>query len=58
MVQLCVDYIREQPVTVGLVVGVPVFLAVAFFFLMRSPEKPKSKKKKKKAKDTGDKKED
>jgi len=53
-VQFCADYIREEPVVVGAVVGVPVVLALAFFLLMRSDDDSssrKTRKKKKKAKE-------
>ncbi len=45
--QLCADYIRDNPLMFALMLGLPVLLLAAFYFLMKSDEKPKSKKKKK-----------
>lgn len=42
LVQLCVDYIRDYPLMVAVVVGVPLVLVLAFCLLTSSPsEKPK-----------------
>ncbi|TRY69120.1 hypothetical protein TCAL_04112 [Tigriopus californicus] len=46
LIQLCVDYIRDYPLMVAGFVALPIFLALVFYFLLRSEEKPRSKKKK------------
>ena len=51
LVQLCVDYLKEYPLLVGVCVALPVLLCLAFFFLMRSEEPKPRKSKKKKSKD-------
>ncbi len=46
---MCVDYLREYPLLFGVMVGLPVLLLVAFFYLTASEEeKPRTKKTKKK----------
>ena len=47
LVQMCVDYMREYPLLVALMIGIPVFLLLSFIYLMRPDEPPKKKKKKK-----------
>jgi len=56
VVQMCVDYMREYPLLVVLMIGIPLFLLLSFIYLMRPEPEPKRKKKKKKDK-TPDKKE-
>lgn len=53
---MCVDYMREYPLLVLLMIGIPLFLLVSFIYLMRPEAEPRRKKKKKKDK-TPDKKE-
>ena len=47
LVQMCVDYIREYPLLIALMIGIPVFLLLSFIYLMRPDEPPRKKKKKK-----------
>ena len=49
LVQLCVDYLNEYPALFAVMVGIPLVLLVAFYFLMKSDgsKAPKTKKKKK-----------
>lgn len=47
-VQMCADYLRDEPLLCGVMIGLPILLALTFYFLLRSDdEKPKKKKKKK-----------
>jgi len=55
LVQMCVDYMKEYPVLVGCGFAVPVFLLLAFLYLIRSDEEKIKKKKKKKSKENKDK---
>lgn len=52
LVQLCVDYMKEYPVLVAVGVAVPIFLILAFFWLIRGDEEKIKKKKKKKSKES------
>ena len=52
LVQMCVDYMREYPLLVVLMVGIPLFLLLSFIYLMKpESEKPRKQKKKKKDKE-------
>lgn len=52
VVQMCVDYMREYPLLVVLMIGIPLFLLLSFIYLMRpETEEPRKKKKKKKDKE-------
>lgn len=52
VVQMCVDYMREYPLLVVLMIGIPIFLLLSFIYLMRpETEEPRKKKKKKKDKE-------
>merc|ERR1712173_495145 len=52
LVRMCVDYMREYPLLVVLMVGIPLFLLLSFIYLMRpETEEPRKKKKKKKDKE-------
>merc|ERR1711910_191367 len=52
VVQMCVDYLREYPLLVVLMIGIPLFLLLSFIYLMRpETEEPRKKKKKKKDKE-------
>jgi len=52
VLQMCVDYLRDEPILCGIIIGLPILLFVAFIYLTASsPEKPKSKKTKKKKAD-------
>jgi len=55
LVQMCVDYMKEYPLLVGVGVSVPVLLLLAFLYLIKSDEKEVKKKKKKKNKENKDK---
>lgn len=52
LVQMCVDYMREYPLLVVLMIGIPIFLLLSFIYLMKpESEEPRKKKKKKKDKE-------
>ena len=51
LVQMCVDYMREYPLLVVLMVGIPLFLLLSFIYLMKPDSEPPRKKKKKKDKE-------
>ena len=55
LVQLCVDYLKEYPLLVGVCALLPILLCLAFYFLMRSEEpKPRKSKKKKNKEENGE----
>jgi len=51
LVQMCVDYMREYPLLVVVMVGIPLFLLLSFLYLMKPDSEPPRKKKKKKDKE-------
>jgi len=52
LVQMCVDYMRDYPLLVVIMIGIPLFLLLSFIYLMKpESEKPRTKKKKKKDKE-------
>lgn len=48
-VQLCVDYLRENPLLSAAMVGLPVLMLVAFLYLLSGEDEKPAKSKKKKA---------
>jgi len=52
LVQLCVDYMKEYPFLVAAGVAVPIFLILAFLWLIKGDEEKIKKKKKKKSKES------
>lgn len=47
LIQMCVDYLRDYPALIGVMIGLPILLALTFYFLLRSDDERKPKKKKK-----------